>query len=134
MAKRKSEGAFVDADVDMFDPVNLANAEHFEEEHKKIAPAKAKEIINRRRVAYARVFTQPGKAVQADLDIVMLDLATFCRGFRPKFDLNDGPHADKLQDIKEGRGEVFYRILDFSRLDEIALFLKYTDAQSKEGN
>lgn len=126
---KKSEDAFVEAD--MLDPINMANAEAAEVEAKRIAPAKAQAILNRRRVAYTRVFNTPGKATQGDLDIVLFDLARFCRGFAPKFDLNDGAHAAKLQDIKEGRAEVFYRILDFSRLNGEALLLKYTDASTR---
>jgi hypothetical protein len=132
MAKKSGEDAFVDAD--MFDPINIANAEAAEQEAKKISPAKALEVLNRRRVAYTRVFNTPGKATQGDVDIVLFDLARFCRGFAPKFDLRDGIHAAKLQDIKEGRAEVFYRILDFSRLDGEALLLKYTDASLKQGD
>lgn len=118
------------AEVDEFDPADLDRAaEEFEDLNKDENEA-VRNALERRRLAYRKVFT-PGPRDQGDIDIVLQDLAWFCRAFAPTFNKNDGPHADTLMKMKEGRREVHARIADFSRLDGDALFLKYTDAATK---
>lgn len=116
--------------VDMFDPKDLDEAQaKFEEKNKK-KDAVALELLERRRRAYAAVFT-PGPRTQDDIDIVLTDLMWFCRVRTPTYDIKDGIHAEELSKRKEGRREVFNRIEDFSRLDHDALLLMYTDATTK---
>lgn len=130
MAKQKAgEGSFID--VDLLDPINMANAEAAVKEEKKMSKDKARELLERRRRAYKMVFS-PGKREQSDIDIVLADLARFSRAFAPKFDLTDGVHAPILRDIKEGRSEMYYRILDFTSLDGDALYLKYVGSPPTE--
>lgn len=129
MSKTKSEDIFVDGE-DPFDPAEIERFEKNPEKFEEDAASTARQILDRRKAAYARVFSH-GHTDQADLDIVMTDLAHFCRAFRPTFDARDGVHAETLMKIKEGRREVVSRIMDFSRLSSDALFLKYTDATYK---
>lgn len=115
---------------DPFDPEML---EQYEQATKKMleeAPDEAKELIERRRRAYSRVFT-PGDRSQADIDLVLADLMWFCKVWVPAYDVRDGDHADNLSKFKQGRREVFQRIKHFSRLGTDALMLMYTDATTK---
>ena len=118
------------AEHDEFDPAELEKAvEQFDDLTKEDSDH-VRDLLERRRQAYSRVFTA-GTRDQADIDIVLADLAWFCRAFAPTFDKNDGVHADILMKIKEGRREVHSRIKDFSGLDSDAILLKYTDATTK---
>lgn len=109
---------------DEFDPQVLADKEARIEELEESDGAYVRELLNKRMRAYKNVFSA-GKTTQGDLDIVMLDLAFFCRNFSPTLNVNDGALAQLLMNVKEGRREVFGRISDFSKLDENALFIKY---------
>lgn len=80
-------------------------------------------LRNRRRY-YNEVFST-GETSKAALDFVMRDLATFCRAYSPTFDLNS-----KLQDLKEGRREVYMRIMDHTVLSHEEQFRKYVNAQT----
>ena len=122
------EGA--EADIDQFDPADLDKAMAEFEQSKDGDTDVVRQLLERRRLAYTAVFTA-GTRNQSDIDFVLKDLAWFCRAFAPTFDKNDGPHADTLMKIKEGRREVHSRIKDFSSLDFDAIFLKYTDATTK---
>lgn len=115
---------------DPFDPELQAKYEEAMQKHGEEAPESANAIIERRRQAYARVFA-PGAATQADIDIVLIDLAWFCKAYTPSYNVQEGEHAKHLAVMKDGRREVFYRILDFSRLSKDALFLKYTGATTQ---
>lgn len=119
---------FIDADT--FDPEVIAKHENDLKRAEDLSEAQARAMLNRRKEAYARVFT-PGKREQADIDIVLNDLMWFCKVWVPTYDIKDGQHAEELSKRKEGRREVFHRIKDFSRLDSDALLLKYTDATTK---
>lgn len=127
-----SEQDFIDGvdDVDMFDPADLDRAALEFEQDKDEDEDKVRRLLERRRLAYRSVFTE-GHRSQADIDFVLADLAWFCRAHISTFDKNDGPHADTLMKMKEGRREVHSRIKDFSGLDFDALLLKYTDAITK---
>ncbi len=116
--------------IDMFDPADLDKAMAKFEQEKDGDSDTIKQALERRRLAYKAVFTA-GNRTQDDINIVLTDLAWFCRAFTPTFDKNDGPHADTLMKIKEGRREVHSRIKDFSCLGFDALLLKYTDAITK---
>ena len=112
---------------DPFDPKVLEQAEALVKEEEQLSSDSARAQINRRKEAYARVFTA-GERGQADIDIVLNDLMWFCKVWVPTFDIKDGQHAETLSKMKDGRREVFQRIKEFSRLDSDALMLKYTDA------
>lgn len=116
--------------IDQFDPADLEQAELKAKKDLEGIDDLAKRWIERRRLAYAHVFT-PGKRNQGDIDIVLCDLMYFCKVWVPTYNVADGQHADVLSRMKEGRREVFQRIKDFSRLDSDALMLKYTDATTK---
>ena len=116
--------------IDMFDPADLDKAMAKFEQEKDGDSDTIKQALERRRLAYKAVFTA-GNRTQDDINIVLTDLAWFCRAFTPTFDKNDGLHADTLMKIKEGRREVHSRIKDFSCLGFDALLLKYTDAITK---
>lgn len=123
-----SEPDFID--FDDFDP---ADVERKEAEAKKVDTASADEVralLEQRKRYYGEVFSV-GHTSQEALDFVYNDLGRFCRAHSATFDLNDGPHADTLMKMKEGRREVFMRIRDYARLSLDALFLKYTDATRK---
>lgn len=117
------EGAYGDP----FDPASL---EAYEADANKPTEERDNAVIKmiaRRKEAYVRTFT-PGASSQDDIDIVLADLMYFCRARAPSFNPNDGPHAETLAKMKDGRREVFHRIQDFSRLDLDTLLLMYTDA------
>lgn len=109
---------------DPFDPEVVREAENLRHETAIEQNDEVSTYIRRRNLAYKRVF---GNAEYADdIEVVLLDLAAFCRGYEPTFDLNQ-----KLQDLKEGRREVYNRIVDFTRLNHDALYLKLTDARMR---
>lgn len=117
---------FIEGDYDMFDP---QVAEYVETRAVTIEATendRVEAFIRRRVQAYKSVFGDPAKA--DDLEFVLRDLAQFCRAYSPTFDLNQ-----KVQDLKEGRREVYMRIMDFTRLSHETLYVKYTDAQQKRG-
>lgn len=115
---------------DEFDPAQLEKAFEQFETQKDIDEDLVRKQLERRRLAYVNVFTA-GERSQADIDIVLTDLAWFCRATTPTYDKRDGEHADTLMKIKEGRREVHCRIIDFVRLSFDAILLKYTDALTK---
>lgn len=116
--------------ADIFDPADLDRAMSEFEKDKVELTDEVTKALERRRLAYVAVFT-PGHREQSDIDIVLNDLAWFCRAGAPTFDKNDGVHAETLMKIKEGRREVHSRIIDFARLSYAAIILKYTDAITK---
>lgn len=120
---------FIDT-FDAFDPAQLEMAEAKAKETTNVTDDVVKDYLARRKKAYSAVFSK-GHTEQDDIDFVLNDLARFCRAFAPKFDVRDGEHADTLMKIKEGRAEVYQRIADHACLSSDALFLKYTNAQSK---
>lgn len=117
---------FIEGDYDMFDPQVADYVEQKAQVVEATENDRVEAFIRRRKQAYMSVFADPNKA--EDLEFVLLDLAQFCRAYAPTFDLNA-----KLQDLKEGRREVYMRIMDFTRLSHETLFVKYTDAQQKRG-
>jgi hypothetical protein len=107
-----------------FDPEFLANKEAEGNAVEEKVQGDAIETLRRRRWAYQEVFSTKSTDQEA-LDIVLLDLAQFCRGFSPTLDITDGVNAQLLMNVKEGRREVFRRVLDFTQLDEGQLYYKY---------
>lgn len=116
---------FIEADPFDTETIEREAAKLAAEEDKPVD--QAREIITRRMVAYACVFTE-GARTQDDIDIVLNDLQWFCRVWQPSYDIRDGQHAENLARQKDGRREVFLRIKDFSRLDSDTLMLKYAGA------
>lgn len=118
MTKKKNVEAMDADEFDDFDPYAPSIEEQIERlDEKRKAEAYAE--IDRRKTAYARVFS--GKGDKADVDAVMQDLAWFGRLFNTTFRPDQREHA-----LLEGRREVIQRIVDFTRLDRDALFRKYT--------
>ena len=115
---------------DPFDPEVVARYEEQAAEQDEVEVDKVREMLGRRKQAYAEVFTE-GPTSQAALNIVIADLMWFCKDRQSSYDVRDGIHADTLMKIKDGRREVFQRIKNFSRLDSDALLLMYTDATTK---
>lgn len=115
---------------DPFDPAMLEQFEQALKDKEEEAPDEAEQMLERRRLAYTAVFT-PGNRTQTDIDIVLADLAWFCKFTIPTYDIKDGEHALELSKRKEGRREVFNRIFQFARLRLESLLLMYTDATTK---
>lgn len=113
--------------ADPFDPELAAQAEDAEYEQTGDMSDALQSFIRRRKGAYTAVFG--GNASPDDVQFVMLDLAHFCRAFRPTFH----PTNQKIQDALEGRREVYQRIMDFTRLSSDTLFVLYTDAEVLKG-
>lgn len=83
--------------------------------------------IRRTREAYKEVFS-PGVTSAEAIETVKLDLARFCRAFEPTFNSNP-----KLQDLLEGRREVFLRISDQTLLAFDELYIKFMRQQLTRG-
>ncbi|RTL04985.1 hypothetical protein EKK58_09265 [Candidatus Dependentiae bacterium] len=121
---------FIEGEYDPYDPAQLEEAEKKLKSDVAMTSGDAQALIERRRLAYSRVFT-PGTRDQEDVDIVLNDLMYFCKVWVSPYNPAEGQHADALSKIKIGRREVFLRIKDFTRLGLDALLLKYTDASTK---
>lgn len=128
-----SEGDFVDNGYDEFDPQEVAKYAAEREAEDESQEDKVVAYLRRRVVAYKQVFSA-GERTKADIDIVLADLMWFCRATRPTYDIKDGPHADVLSRMKEGRREAFYRIKEYTALDFDALLVMYTNATTKQEN
>lgn len=111
---------------DPFDPELAVLAEDKKHEAAVDENTALSAYIRRRQAAYKNVFTV-GETNADDLEFVMLDMAAFCRAYSPTFH----PTNPKIQDLLEGRREVYQRIMDYTRLSHDTLFVKYTDAQHK---
>ncbi len=108
---------------DMFDPAtarleDIAVAERTEQQQITV-----EQYLRRRQQAYASVFSN---APAEDIEFVMLDLAFFCRAYTSTYD--DVPTRAAL---KEGRREVYNRIMDHTLLDHNTLFVKYNSSNPK---
>lgn len=113
--------------IDTGDPYDPQQVEIYEDKKSKNLVKEDDAIeamLRRRKDAYTR--WMKGAADAADMQIVMADLFWFCRVDKPSFDPNDGPHAETLSKMKDGRREVFMRIKDFSVLDFDTIYRKYT--------
>lgn len=71
---------------------------------------------------YSRIFVE-GKPLDGDVERLMLDLAHFCRGFETPYSPDERTHV-----LLAGRNEVFWRIMDHTRLDVDTLMKKYASA------
>ena len=121
-----SGDVFIDSDP--FDPELATQAENAEYENKTDVSEAVAAFMRRRKSAYSAVF-EAGTPSKDDLQFVLLDLAHFCRAYRPTFH----PTNQKIQDLQEGRREVYQRIMDFTRLSHDTLMLLYTDAEAPRG-
>lgn len=109
---------------DPFDPVVIRQAEEAQYEERNAQTDVVRRYIETRRRAYKAVFT--GKGEHGDIEFVMRDLAAFCRAYEPTFNMNP-----KVQDLLEGRREVFMRIMSFMHLSHDTLYVQYTDAKTR---
>lgn len=109
---------------DPFDPEQVDLKEIERQELTGEENEKTMSYLRSRQNAYKAVFS--GTAEQAQLEFVMVDLAHFCRAYKPTFH----PTNQKIQDALEGRREVFQRIMDHTSLSNEALFIKYTGTYS----
>lgn len=73
-------------------------------------------FLIKRKQAYLHVFNPRDQFVQ----IVLKDLAHFCRGDRSTFDKDPQVHA-----LLEGRREVFLRIMEHTKMNQDDFFEKY---------
>lgn len=108
-------------DIDPFDPQVVEAVEEQRQVDLASLDSDVKSYIARRKRAYAAVF---GNLEDPDVQFVLRDLSVFCRAYRPTFNQNQ-----KLQDLQEGRREVYYRILDYTRQDHDTLYLKLEAAR-----
>jgi len=119
-----SEQDFIDPQDDPFDPNVQRKAEEVEYNVELTKDEKVKEYINRRALAYKRVFADPNKS--EDVKVVMEDLAFWSRAFETTWDANS-----KKQDLLEGRRETYLRIAKQTHLSFDQLFKIYTDALTR---
>jgi hypothetical protein len=101
---------------DLFDPVDVARVTTARQERHAQQEDQTARVLRARQEAYRRVFTASG-----DLDIVLDDLARFCRGNRTAFDPDPRIHA-----LLTGRQETWIRIMDHLRLSLDDLIERYT--------
>lgn len=101
---------FVEVDYDVFgDAIPLR--------HPPSADA-LRAVIRERQGAYHRLFV--GQPMPGDVQVVMDDLAVFCRAYETPF------YPDqRLTDVAIGRGEVYRRIVEYTRLSNDELFHRY---------
>lgn len=94
-------------------------ANHLEELRKKIVAAKA--FFSERKTAYLRVFNpDPGSAHADSVEIVLKDLAKYCRANTSCM------HADpRIHAQAEGRREVWLRIMEHLKLTPDEYWEKY---------
>jgi hypothetical protein len=101
-------------DEDPFDPEVIKRTEEYEARQVAVSDEEIKAYVSRRKLAYTAVFD--GKGTPGDVEIVMLDLARFCRAYTPTF------HPTNAK--------VFQRILSYTRLTQEQLYVKFiVDAQ-----
>lgn len=120
----QDEDTFIEGDI--FDPEMAAYVETKVEERVAKSADDVATFLRRRQQAYTAVFAT-GNASEDDLKFVMLDLAYFTRAYSPTWNENQ-----KVQDLLEGRREVFMRIMDFTSLDHDTLYRKYTDVTTRK--
>lgn len=110
-------------DIDQFDPavITAAQAQEYEKTVEQTDELRA--YVARRKRAYAAVF----KRGDSDVEFVLNDLAAFSRAYQSRFNLNE-----RVQNVLEGRAEVYYRIVDYTRQDNDTLYLKLTAARVKQ--
>lgn len=84
--------------------------------------------INRRLQAYRAVFVT-GTSNEDDRKFVMNDLAVWTRAYQSTWNKNQ-----KVQDVLEGRREVFMRIMEITTLDHETQFVKYMSAITAQRN
>ncbi|MFN3612599.1 hypothetical protein [Tepidimonas sp.] len=114
---------FIDGEPDPFSPDVVASQDA---ETRRLSDDQANLIEQQMRrcaEAYRRIFVD-GKPMDGDVDIVMLDLAAFCYGFKSTYRKDEREHV-----LLTGRHQVWQRIMDLTRLDTDALFRKYSDVQ-----
>lgn len=110
-------------DLDPFDPKTADHIEKVTYESTKDVDQGTRDYLERRQNAYKAIF-RPGMRSQADIDIVLRDLALFCRAGTTRY------HADPvLREMLEGRAEVFLRIWRHTGLTLDQLYALSTDAQ-----
>lgn len=106
---------FVSYDIGLTDPVSEPQPVDPQQEK---ADEEAARTIRMRQYAYAR--WMEGIATPDDIQVVVDDLARFCRAYDSCF--VEGPeHAARL----DGRREVYLRIVEFSTLSHDALMMRY---------
>jgi hypothetical protein len=110
---------------DEFDPEVIANAQSEAARAKDKTDAAEDAKLRRVEEAYRRVFSE-GKPIDGDVDVLMMDLASFCRGYSSTYHTDSREHA-RL----EGRREAFMRIMDFTRLDHDTLMRMYLSAATQ---
>lgn len=88
------------------------------QEIKKQIIEKAKEFLKTRRTSYNRVFKN--ELVSKDCELVLKDLAKFCRANKSTF--HDDP---RIHAALEGRREVFLRIANHLNMSEEELWKLY---------
>ena len=82
---------------------------------------KIRDFIHSRRLAYVQTFASPTGQV------VLADLARFCRANKTTFNADPRLHA-----VAEGRREVFLRIQEHLRLTDEQLWALYAPAPSPQ--
>lgn len=114
-----SRDDFIDGDE--FDPEVAAKAEDAVYEKRVEMSDEIVRHIARSKQAYTRLFVT-GNATQDDVDFVMNDLAWFTRAYDPLWSDNQ-----RTQDRFTARREVFQRIVEYTKLDNNALYRRYVE-------
>lgn len=104
----------MDPILDPFDPQTAIAVEAHDAEQAEVTADAIAAYVRRRQAAYKAVF---GDLDNADVVFVLQDLATYARAFGTAFDPIHAVHA-----LKEGRREMFYRIVDSTRLSHDTLY------------
>lgn len=103
-------------EYDIFDPEAANVAEKRAEQLAEITDDQLHAFVQRRKLAYAKVF---GNFADPDVAFVLEDLAFFARAHRTAMHPDARMHA-----LIEGRREVYYRIVDYARLPTDLLYEK----------
>lgn len=110
---------------DIFDPEVVIAAEAKAYDESETTDNAVDQYIRRRLVAYANVFSV-GPTTQDNLDFVLADLAVWSRAYSPTWNKDQ-----KVQDLMEGRRELYMRIMEITRLPHEMQYRKYMDAVTR---
>jgi len=103
---------------DILDPQDVKRVEKEVQARREALEMDRRVYLERRQHAYVRVFK--GEPMGDDLQIVLDDLRTFCRGEESTY--HDNP---RLHVLLTGRQEVYLRIKDHTQLSFDKLCTKY---------
>lgn len=110
--------------LDPFDPAVAAAVEEHESKAIVLKDEQYEAYIRMRGMYYKEVFS-PGPTSQDAIDFVMFDLAVFARAYGTTYTRGE---TERDQQQREGRKELFFRIMGNAKLPHEALFTQYMNA------